>query len=129
MIASNGLTQARVARRPRIMVVISTGNELVEPGQPLADWQIYRSNAYAVLTRTAAARLRRAHTTICRTISAYVAHTARARISTRHDVLILSGGVSMGRFDYVPQVLSELGVNSRVSQGRRSAPASRCGSA
>ncbi len=48
VIASNGQTHALVARPPRI-VVISTGDELVEPGQPLQDWQISRSNVYAVL--------------------------------------------------------------------------------
>ena len=48
VIASNGQSHALVARSPRI-VAISTGDELIETGQPLRDWQISRSNIYAVL--------------------------------------------------------------------------------
>lgn len=108
VIASNGQTHALVARPPRI-VVISTGDELVEPGQPLADWQISRSNVYGVL-----ASLRRhgygalSHDHVPDDLSA-LRERLRAHLET-HDVMILSGGVSMGRFDYIPQVLQELGV-------------------
>ena len=109
VIASNGLQSATVSRRPRIMVV-STGNELVEPGQPVNDWQIYRSNVYGILTS-----LQRrgfwelAHDHLPDDLDA-LRTRLRSHLST-HDVLILSGGVSMGRFDYVPRALSELGVN------------------
>lgn len=48
VVASAGLATAEVAAEPRIMV-ISTGDELVEPGEPIRDWQIRRSNAYAVV--------------------------------------------------------------------------------
>ena len=109
VIASNGLMRVSISRRPRIMV-ISTGNELVEPGQPLSDWQIYRSNVYGVLT----ALQRRGYSELAHDHLPDDLDTLRSRLSshlTTHDVLILSGGVSMGRFDYVPRALSELGVN------------------
>lgn len=48
VLAANGRTHASVSRAPRI-AVISTGDELVEPGKPLAEWQIHRSNVYAVM--------------------------------------------------------------------------------
>ena len=51
--ASAGMARVRVSSQPAIMVV-STGDELVEPGDPIADYQVRRSNAYAV-----AATLRR----------------------------------------------------------------------
>jgi molybdopterin molybdotransferase len=109
VIAAAGLARTQVSRSPRI-IVISTGDELIEPGEAVTDWQIYRSNVYGVL----AALQRHGY--------AYLAHDhlpddasilrerLRAHLDT-HDVLILSGGVSMGRFDYVPQVLTELGVS------------------
>jgi molybdopterin molybdotransferase len=103
VIASNGQSHALVARAPKI-VVISTGDELVEPGQPLRDWQISRSNVYAVL-----ASLRgHGYTALSQDHIADDLPTLRTRLREHldtHDVLILSGGVSMGRFDYVPQVL------------------------
>jgi molybdopterin molybdotransferase len=108
VLASHGRTHAIVSPSPRIMV-ISTGDELVEPGEPLSPWQIYRSNVYSVLSvlqRRGLTRLVQDHLpddpAILRT-------KLEAHLSA-HDVLILSGGVSMGRFDYVPQVLAELGV-------------------
>ena len=108
VIAGNGLTQARVTRSPDI-AVISTGDELIEPGRPLAAWQIYRSNAYGV---AGALRLRGfqrvSHDHLPDDLPT-LRTRLRAHLET-HDVLVLSGGVSMGRFDYVPQVLEELGI-------------------
>ncbi|AMN45959.1 molybdopterin molybdotransferase [Steroidobacter denitrificans] len=107
-LAANGYAQALVSRPPRIMM-ISTGNELVEPGEPLADWQIHRSNIYglwAALRRHGYSQLAQDHLpddlSLLRT-------RLRAHLDA-HDALILSGGVSMGRFDFVPQVMRELGV-------------------
>jgi molybdopterin molybdotransferase len=117
VLAANGRTHACVSRSPRI-VVISTGDELVEPGKPLADWQIHRSNVYAVM----AALQRRgfAQPTLDHLPDdpALLRERLAAHLKS-HDVLILSGGVSMGRFDYVPQVLAELDVRvvfHKVSQ-------------
>jgi molybdopterin molybdotransferase len=108
VIASNGQTHAMVARPPRI-IVISTGDELVEPGQPLQDWQISRSNVYAVL----AALRGHGYSVLSQDHVPDDLPTLRTRLRSHldtQDVLILSGGVSMGRFDYIPQVLQELGV-------------------
>lgn len=108
VIASNGQTHATVARPPRI-IVISTGDELIEPGQPLQDWQISRSNVYAVL----AALRGHGYSALSQDHVPDDLPTLRIRLRAHldaHDVLILSGGVSMGRFDYIPQVLQELGV-------------------
>jgi molybdopterin molybdotransferase len=108
VLAANGRTSALVTRVPRIMV-ISTGDELIEPGRPLTDWQIYRSNAYGVVT----ALRRRGYAQVAQDHVPDDLATLRTRLREHldaHDVLVLSGGVSMGRFDYIPQVLDELGV-------------------
>lgn len=108
VLASSGLLHVQVTRAPRI-VVISTGDELVEPGQPIEAWQIRRSNVFGVL-----AALRRHG--FARTADDHVPDdidSLRKRLSQHldaADVLILSGGVSMGKFDFIPQVLTELGV-------------------
>ncbi|MET0988767.1 MAG: molybdopterin molybdotransferase MoeA [Steroidobacteraceae bacterium] len=106
--ATTGLPRVCVSRAPRI-AIISTGSELVEPGAPVADWQIYRSNAYAL----ASALRARGYDQLTDEHVPDDLPVLRERLGAqleRQDVLILSGGVSMGRFDYVPQVLGELGV-------------------
>lgn len=108
VLAANGRTHASVSRPPRI-VVISTGDELVEPGKPLEPWQIHRSNVYAVM----AALQRRGFEQLTLDHLPDDPAILRARLAEhlqKNDVLILSGGVSMGRFDYIPQVLGELHV-------------------
>jgi molybdopterin molybdotransferase len=124
--ASAGMARVRVSSQPAVMVV-STGDELIEPGDPIADFQVRRSNAYAV-----AATLRKRG--FGRVGDDHVPDDAdmlRERLKlhlTTHEVVILSGGVSMGKFDLVPKVLMQFGVEA-CSTTSRSGPASRCGSA
>ncbi|MEY4933551.1 MAG: hypothetical protein RLZZ403_1871 [Pseudomonadota bacterium] len=110
VVASAGLATASVAAEPRIMV-ISTGDELVEPGEPIRDWQIRRSNAYAVV----AALQRRGFLKVAHDHLPDDLDVLRERLRVHldmHDVLVLSGGVSMGKFDFIPKVLAELGVRT-----------------
>ncbi len=106
--AGAGKATLQVSRQPSIRV-ISTGNELVDPGLPIQDWQLRRSNAYGVM---AALRQHGFHdvgddhlpdeaTRLQERIAMHLA---------QHDVLILSGGVSMGKFDLVPAALAACGV-------------------
>lgn len=114
VIASAGYAQAQVRCSPRIALV-STGNELIEPGQTITDWQVRRSNTYALH----AALQQHGHTQLVDEHLADDLQQLRTRLQallTDNDVLILSGGVSMGKFDYVPQVLQELGVRTVFHQ-------------
>jgi molybdopterin molybdotransferase len=106
--ASAGMARLRVSGQPSI-IVISTGNELVEPGEPIAPHQIRRSNAYAV----AAALRERGFQRVAEDHIGDDAAALRERIARHlrtHEVLVLSGGVSMGKFDLVPETLTALGV-------------------
>jgi molybdopterin molybdotransferase len=108
VLASAGLSHARVRAEPRI-VIVTTGDELIEPGLPIEAWQVRRSNAYAL-------RAALAMRGFARSGEDHLADDPRqmrerlARHLDTHDVLVLTGGVSMGRFDHVPAVLQELGV-------------------
>lgn len=109
IVASAGLAQVMVAREPRI-AVISTGDELIEPGLPLLDHQLRRSNSYGLAAALQLAGFPPAtdlHLPDQRT----VLEQALADALERHDVLVLSGGISAGRFDLVPDVLAALGVH------------------
>jgi molybdopterin molybdotransferase len=107
--ASAGMSRIRVSTQPTV-VVISTGNELVEPGDAILPHQVRRSNVYAV----AAALRRHGFNRVADDHLADDADELRRRLKFHldtHDVLVLSGGVSMGRFDLVPRALEELGVH------------------
>ena len=109
--ASVGRAELRCARQPRVAVLV-TGDELTEPGAALAPGGIYSSNAFAL-----AAQVERAGGEL----------VARATVpddpqSTREqvgaaledaDVVIVSGGVSVGPHDHVKPALRELGVEER----------------
>jgi molybdopterin molybdotransferase len=106
--ASAGMARVRVSSQPAIMIV-STGDELVEPGDPIAEYQVRRSNAYAV----SAALRRRGFMRVADDHVPDDEHILRERLAlhlTTHEVVILSGGVSMGKFDLVPKALMQLGV-------------------
>ncbi len=106
--ASAGMARVRVSSQPAVMV-ISTGDELIEPGDPIADYQVRRSNAYAVAATLRARGLGRVgddhvpddEDLMCERLALHL---------TTHEVVVLSGGVSMGKFDLVPKVLQQLGV-------------------
>lgn len=112
--ASAGLAQLAVARQPRI-AVISTGDELVEPGLPLLDHQVRRSNSYGL-----AAALQLAGfppvTDLHLPDQRPAMEQALARAVESHDVIVLSGGVSAGRFDHVPAALAGIGVRQVFHQ-------------
>ena len=108
VIASCGLEMVRVASQP-VVRVISTGNELVPPGKPVEPHQVRLSNGPALVAMLKQQGFRE-------TADEHLLdepEMLRKRLEEILDessVLILSGGVSMGQADYVPQVLGELGV-------------------
>jgi len=106
--ASAGMARVRVSSQPMV-VVISTGNELIEPGEPILPHQVRRSNVYAVVSGLRRQGFQRVADDHVQDDAEALRTRLKFHLDT-HDVLILSGGVSMGRFDLVPSVLKELGV-------------------
>jgi molybdopterin molybdotransferase len=108
--AGAGMARIRVSSQP-MLAVISTGNELIEPGEPVLAHQVRRSNAYAIVTALRERGFQRVADDHIQDDARELRERLRFHLET-HDVLVLSGGVSMGRFDLVPQVLEELGVHA-----------------
>ncbi|HEY6456652.1 MAG TPA: molybdopterin molybdotransferase MoeA [Steroidobacteraceae bacterium] len=108
VVASAGLAAASVSRQPRFMVV-STGDELIEPGQPIAPHQVRRSNAYAIVAALTGHGFEEVRTDHLLDDERLLRERLAEHLALS-DVLILSGGVSKGKFDFVPKVLKELGV-------------------
>ncbi len=108
IIASCGLDEVSVSSKP-IIRVISTGNELVAPGQPIEQHQVRLSNGPALVAMLASAGYDdAAHEHIADDPD--VLATRLSALLSASDVLVMSGGVSMGKADFVPGVLAELGV-------------------
>ncbi|WP_309248672.1 gephyrin-like molybdotransferase Glp [Streptomyces sp. MNP-20] len=107
LLAAIGRGTVTVRPRPRV-VVLSTGSELVQPGEELADGQIYDSNSFSL---TAAAREAGA---IAYRVGAVAddAETLRSTIEDqliRADLVVTTGGVSVGAYDVVKEALSAIG--------------------
>jgi molybdopterin molybdotransferase len=117
VVASAGLASVNVSRQPKF-VVVSTGDELVEPGQPIEEHQVRRSNAYAVVACLREHGFEQVANDHIIDDEAMLRQRLARHLAER-DVLILSGGVSKGKFDLVPKVLKDLGVEEvfyRVAQ-------------
>ena len=105
--AALGIDELEVRRRPRV-AVFSTGDEILEPGQPLAPASLYDSNRFSLI-----AMLRRAgcDVTDLGILRDEVGETSRqlAAAACDHDLVVTSGGVSTGEEDHVKAALSARG--------------------
>lgn len=117
ILASCGLASVEVTSRPRVRV-ISTGNELVPAGEPIDAHQIRMSNGPALVAMLAASGFADSRHDHLPDDPQQLEERIAEHLATT-DVLVLSGGVSMGKADHVPAVLSALGVKKvfhRISQ-------------
>ncbi|MEU9913423.1 gephyrin-like molybdotransferase Glp [Streptomyces sp. NPDC051001] len=115
LLAAIGRGTVRVRPRPRV-VVMSTGSELVQPDEQLGNGQIYDSNSFAL---TAAARDAGA---IAYRVGAVAddAETLRDTIEdqlVRADLMVTTGGVSVGAYDVVKEALSSVGDEDEAGSG------------
>jgi molybdopterin molybdotransferase len=112
--AACGYAHLMVTQQPKIAVV-ATGDELVEVDAPVAPHQIRRSNDYALRAALLAAGypcVERYHVQDRRQEMEHLLW----HLMAEYDVVLLSGGISRGKFDFLPQVLEDLGVR-RLFQG------------
>lgn len=106
--AAAGMARIRVSSQP-MLAVISTGNELIEPGEPVLAHQVRRASAYAIVGALRERGFQRVADEHLQDDAGELRARLRFHLET-HDVLVICGGVSAGRFDLVPRVLEELGV-------------------
>lgn len=102
-----GKSVVKVAKLPKVMI-ISTGDELVGVDETPEDYQIRRSNAHTLVSLLERFQIKARTDHISDN-----KETLKSKISTylhEFDVLLFSGAVSKGKFDFIPEVLDELGV-------------------
>lgn len=107
VLATVGKSMVKVARQPKVMIV-STGNELVEVSKTPAEHQIRRSNVYTLVSLLEKLGIKAETTHILDN-----KETLTGKIGSflnDYDVLLFSGAVSKGKFDFIPEVLNSLGV-------------------
>jgi molybdopterin molybdotransferase len=106
-LAAAGLAEVVCARRPRA-AVLSTGTELRRPGEPLEPGQIYESNG--VMLAAALQTCGAAVVSLAPASDDEAAHHSALEQGLEADVLVTSGGVSVGPHDLVRRIEAELGV-------------------
>ena len=113
--ASFGYAKVLVYRVPKI-AIFATGDELLEPGEVLKDGKIYNSNLYifSELVR------QRGFNVVMKEVVNDSPESLRTFLSealNNCDIIISSGGVSMGKYDYVRNIFMELGVEEHFLEG------------
>jgi molybdopterin molybdotransferase len=114
ILAAAQVTQIPVLRRPKV-AILSTGSELVAPHQPLNPGQVVDSNQYAL------AALVEAMGAEAITLGIVADDRDRLKMAMQTairqaDVVLSSGGVSVGDYDFVDQLLEELGATIHIRQ-------------
>jgi len=107
ILATVGRSEVLVKRLPKI-TIISTGNELVDVTETPLPHQIRKSNIYTLDAALSEERIQPQHMHLLDERGGIKKKLEKALL--HNDVLLLSGGVSMGKYDYIPEVLEELGV-------------------
>lgn len=95
--------------RPPSVAVLATGSELRQPGDTLAAGQIYNSNAPMLASALATAGA--SVTLLAAAADTQTEHREAVALALEHDVMVSTGGVSVGGHDLVREVMAELGVH------------------
>jgi len=114
IIASMGLNSVTVNKRPTVGIV-TTGSEIKEPGRELEPGQIYNSNAYSISAQVKQTGALVKYEGIVSDQVEIIKQKIK-KLLTETQMILISGGVSMGDYDYVPQILTDLGVQLHFDQ-------------
>ncbi len=109
-LASMGIRSVQVSKRPCVSLLV-TGNEIISPGQPLLPGQVYECNSFSIR-----AALKQFQVPVQSTLFAKDERKdlfEQVETGLRNaDLLLITGGISAGKYDLVGEVLQELGVET-----------------
>ena len=104
-----GITEVSVYPMPVISIIV-TGNELQEPGQPLQQGQAYESNSYSLKAVLKQFHLDEQVIIFSAKDDLKILIAVLQQAMQQSDVIFLTGGVSVGDFDFVPQAIEQNGI-------------------
>lgn len=116
VLATVGKSKVEVFKTPKIMI-ISTGDELVEVNQIPADYQIRKSNVHTLVSLLERVKIK-ADSIHISDDKALLKEKIKSLLD-QYDVLLFSGAVSKGKFDFLPEVLEELQVKKLFHKVRQ----------
>ena len=115
VLAALGLTKVKVLKIPMV-AVLSTGGEVTEPGKPLPPGKIFDINAYSISTAVIESGGKPVYFGVVPDDKAALTKVMQTAIASA-DMVITSGGVSVGPKDYTPQIVDSLGKPGIVVYG------------
>lgn len=107
-LASLGIKNVKAYKTP-VVSIITTGNELEQAGKQLTAGKIYESNSFALAAVLQEIKIYPKNISLLRD-DRKTLHSAIRKLLSASDVLILSGGISVGKYDLVKETLYKLGV-------------------
>jgi len=115
VLAALGLTKAKVYKLPMV-AVLSTGGEVTEPGKALPPGKIYDINAYSISTAVIESGGKPIYFGVVPDDKAALTKTLQCALASA-DMVITSGGVSVGPKDFTPQIVDSLGKPGLIVYG------------
>ena len=110
-IASMGIQEGPVVRKPKVAILV-TGNELVQPGQILQPGQIYDSNSFALKACLTAVNISSVEIFFANDTLLETKNCIEKALATS-DILLITGGVSVGDYDFVADACTQLGIKKQ----------------
>lgn len=110
-LAGTGCTEVSVYSPPEVSIIL-TGNELQEPGKPLAFGQVYESNSFQLRAALQKAGIKNIGVLYAQDDPAELTKSLQYALATS-QVVLLTGGVSVGDYDYVPQAAASCGIEQK----------------
>jgi molybdopterin molybdotransferase len=108
-LAGIGIEKVDVFSKPVISIIV-TGKELRQPGEEIAEGKIYESNSFGITAGLNALDIKPISVEIVDDVEGEIIKAITRQLNS--DILILTGGVSVGDYDFVPKTLERCGVNN-----------------
>lgn len=106
-LAGVGIEKVKIFSNPRVSIIV-TGKELIKPGQPMQQGKIYESNSFGITAALAQLNITPASVEMVDDDEKEIESAIRRQLES--DMIILTGGVSVGDYDFVSSALEKCGV-------------------